>query len=257
MKLLEFGERSGVEPALHLGIQVAGAATAEGESLDGAMMLGDYLGGGGKGDERGGDGNAEELDADVEVERRGAPQGTPSAGEGLRAAAVLGGEEGDDGAEDGVGELADEIGVGLVAVATPCPLPGVSMGISLVGPGRRRHLDLSLFHGRRLAKAKRRIWPQANARQSCPPVTTRCLAPAPARSTRQGWSGGGRGSGWRGRVGRRPPRGFGRVGQAHTRIWGMEALCSRGGLPTCGAFFLVFEFGEILRERFSVHRVYI
>ena len=78
MKLLEFGERSGVEPALHLGIQVAGAATAEGESLDGAMMLGDYLGGGGKGDERGGDGNAGELDADVEVERRGAPQGTPS-----------------------------------------------------------------------------------------------------------------------------------------------------------------------------------
>ena len=146
MKLLEFGECSGVEPVLDLDIKVAGAEAAEGESPGGAMMLRDYLGGGGNGDGGGEDGNARELGADLEVQRRGAPQGAPSAGEGLRAAAVLGGEEGDDGAEDGVGELADKIVVGAVAVATPCPL---------VGPGHGRR-DL-LLHGRR--QRKRKIWP--------------------------------------------------------------------------------------------------
>ena len=48
----------------------------EGESAGGARVLGDYLGDSGGGDEV-----------------------APSAAEDLRAAAVLGGEEGDDGAE--------------------------------------------------------------------------------------------------------------------------------------------------------------
>ena len=76
----------------------------------------------------------------------------PSAGEGLRAAAVLGGEEGYDGADDGVGDAADEIVVGLVAIATaPCPLRRDSMGFTL--RGRRR--GLRLLHCRREME---RVW---------------------------------------------------------------------------------------------------
>ena len=61
----------------------------------------------------------------------------PSAGEGLRAAAILGGEEGDDGAEDGVREATDEIAASLAAVAatTPCPLSFDAMGSSFLEAG--------------------------------------------------------------------------------------------------------------------------
>jgi hypothetical protein len=59
-----------------------------------------------------GDGDMWDPGEDVKVERRGPPEGAPSAREYLRAATVLCWEEGDDGAEDGVGEVADEIGIG-------------------------------------------------------------------------------------------------------------------------------------------------
>ena len=86
----------------------------------------------------------------VDVERRGAPEGAPSAGDGLRASAVLGGEEGDDGAEDGVRKVADEI---AVAVVIPCPFPWPapvrSTGCALLGCRCRRRL-LLLGCGHRL-----------------------------------------------------------------------------------------------------------
>jgi hypothetical protein len=103
-KLLEVGEGSGVEPTLQLGVEVA--ESEEKESAGGTRVLSDYLGDSGGKDEVGED---EALGADREVERRRAPEVAPSAGEGLRAAAVLGGEDGDDGAEDIIGKAADEI----------------------------------------------------------------------------------------------------------------------------------------------------
>ena len=56
-----------------------------------------------------------------EVERRHgrAPEGEPPAGERLRAGAVRGGEEGDDGAEDRIGEATDEI-----EIAAGVSIPG-------------------------------------------------------------------------------------------------------------------------------------
>jgi hypothetical protein len=45
----------------------------------------------------------------VEVERGGAPEAAPPGGEDLGARAFLGGEEGDDFPEDGVGEVADAV----------------------------------------------------------------------------------------------------------------------------------------------------
>lgn len=45
----------------------------------------------------------------VEVERGGEPEVAPSGGERLGADGVLGGEEGDDLTEDGVGEAADAV----------------------------------------------------------------------------------------------------------------------------------------------------
>ena len=60
----------------------------------------------------------------INVERRGAPEGTPSARDGRRARAVFGGEEGDDGAEDVIGEFADEIPVAdELAIPVPRPAP--------------------------------------------------------------------------------------------------------------------------------------
>ena len=51
-------------------------------------------------------------ETDLEVERRGAPEGPPPAREDLDAGAVLGGEERDDAAENLVGEAADQVGGG-------------------------------------------------------------------------------------------------------------------------------------------------
>jgi len=65
--------------------------------------------------------------AAVEAERRGAPQVAPPGGEGLRAGGVLDEEEGDDLAENGVGESADAIDAAAAAAAS-----------SLAGAERRR-----------------------------------------------------------------------------------------------------------------------
>jgi hypothetical protein len=45
----------------------------------------------------------------VDVERGGAPEAAPPGGKDLGARAFLGGEEGDDFPEDGVGEVADSV----------------------------------------------------------------------------------------------------------------------------------------------------
>jgi hypothetical protein len=82
-------------------------------------MLGDYLEDGG-----GRDSMVEEEcgEADLEVEGRGAPKMMPSTRQGLRAAAVLDGENGDDDVEDIMWEATDEIVSG-------------SKGFSLLGSG--------------------------------------------------------------------------------------------------------------------------
>ena len=134
---------------------IAGPEEEEGESAGGARVLGYYLG-----DSGGGDGVAiedrdREEGEDLEAERRGAPQVAPSAGEDQRATAIFGWEEGDDGSEEGVSKVADEIAGVHVAVATPRPLPRGSMGFLFVASGSRRRC-LLLLHGRRLAR--RSVW---------------------------------------------------------------------------------------------------
>jgi hypothetical protein len=146
------GEGRGVKPARRLGVEtaVAGAAAEEVESAGGARVLGDYLGDGG-GWDTGGGGDAPGSDADLEVERRGAPEVAPPVGDDRRAAAVFGGEEGDDGAEDGVGEPADEIvGRSHAAVDTPS-----SLRCGPKGFGGRRTRGLLLLQGRRPASRNR------------------------------------------------------------------------------------------------------
>ena len=82
----------------------------------------------------------------VKVERGGAPEVAPPGREDLGAGAVLGGEEGDDGAEDVIGEFADEIPVAdELAIPVPRPAP--------LGRGFRRLL-LPL-HAPRLASWRR------------------------------------------------------------------------------------------------------
>ena len=109
VEILEVCEGWGVEPAVELGVAVGVVAEADGGEVEAA-------GGAGVDGEDGGDdgGAAEgvgaEGDPGVEVEGRGgAPEGPPPGGEGLRAGAVLDGEEGNHGAEDDVGEATDEI----------------------------------------------------------------------------------------------------------------------------------------------------
>jgi len=53
------------------------------------------------------------MEMEVDVERSGAPHAAPAGGEHLRAGAGFGGEEGDDVAEDAVGEAADPVGEAL------------------------------------------------------------------------------------------------------------------------------------------------
>jgi hypothetical protein len=61
----------------------------------------------------------------VEVKRGGAPEMAPPGREDLGAASFLGGEERDDVAEDGIGEVADAVGASSVipAHAPPSPPP--------------------------------------------------------------------------------------------------------------------------------------
>ena len=77
--------------------------------------------------------------AAVEAERRGAPQVAPPGGEGLRAGGILDGEEGDDLAENGVGESADAIDAAAAAAATDS---------SFLAGAERRRRPLRLGMGR-------------------------------------------------------------------------------------------------------------
>lgn len=102
-----------------------------------------------------------EIVAGVEIERRGSPEGPPSAGDRLRAGAVLGGEQGDDGAEDGIREFADVVAVSneiimadeiAVARPFPWPAPGGSTGCATLGCRHRRRRRRLLLHVRRLPR---------------------------------------------------------------------------------------------------------
>ena len=104
MELLEVGKGLGTKPAVDLAVEAlvdGGEVEAEGW----ARVLGEDLGDVGDAFTL----IAGEVTVGDEVEGRGAPEGSPPAGDGLRAGAILGGEQRDDGAEDGVGEGADEI----------------------------------------------------------------------------------------------------------------------------------------------------
>ena len=104
-EILKAGERPGAEPAVDLAWR---EGPAEREPAGGAGVVGEDPGD--DGDVLAGVARAEAaVDRQVERRRGRAPEGAPPAREDLRARAVLGGEERDDGAEDVVGEVADEI----------------------------------------------------------------------------------------------------------------------------------------------------
>ena len=128
-KLPEIGEGAGAEPSVQLGVPAAEAEAVEGEAAGGARVFGENLGG--KGDAL--PFLAGEI-VNIEVEGRGAPQGAPPAGDELRAGAILGGEERDDFAEDGVGEAADEV----EAAAPGWLLAAGPLESTLLACGRRR-----------------------------------------------------------------------------------------------------------------------
>lgn len=90
----------------------------------------------------------------AEAERGGAPEVAPPRGQGLRARAVVGGEEGDDGGECGVREAADEVGPGLRRLfLVPAP------GAAAVASSHRRYPRFlgwtSRRHGRRMVRNER------------------------------------------------------------------------------------------------------
>ena len=105
VKLLEAVERRGAQPGVHSGRAVVEEVRRDAEAEAGAGVVGEDAGDGlGAGLVAG----VGELAA-VEVERVVAPDVAPPGGEGLDAGGVPGGEEGDDFAEDGVGEAADVV----------------------------------------------------------------------------------------------------------------------------------------------------
>jgi len=112
VKLLEAVERRGAQPGVHSGGVVDDEVRRDAEAEAGAGVVGEDAGDGS--DE--GPVGVGELAA-VEVERGGAPDVAPPGGEGLDAGGVPGGEEGDDFAEDGVGEAADVVDAVAAAAA--------------------------------------------------------------------------------------------------------------------------------------------
>ena len=81
----------------------------------------------------------------AEVEWGGAPEVASPHGQGLRLGAVIGGEEGDDGAADIVREVADEVGAAGQAFRLLFMAPDASAALRrhprFLGPGstNRRH----------------------------------------------------------------------------------------------------------------------
>lgn len=159
IELLESVKGSGLAPAVELSasaVYVAGCELDEWEveATGRARVVGeDPVDDGGAPAKA-----AKEAAISLKVEGRGAPKVVPSAGEGLRACAVLGGEKGDDGTEDGVGEAADGILGNPVAivVATACPIPWPAasdpIGFALSCHGGR----CRLLHGWRQGRS--RVW---------------------------------------------------------------------------------------------------
>jgi hypothetical protein len=132
---MKVGEDLGSKPAFNLTIVVF-ANGGDREAEDWSRMLGEYPG---------------DIDDALaflagegivgdEVERRGAPEWTPPAGDGLRAGAILSGEKRDDGAQDSVGEAVDEIEPHSIAgAAAPRWFLAVqSIQLTLLGGVRRR-----------------------------------------------------------------------------------------------------------------------
>lgn len=129
-KILEAVEAGGAEPSVEGGgggpvtseVEVEGDHVDE-ESAAGARVRGEDARdvGVGVADAEG----AAAVGLELQVERSGEPYVAPPRGEGLRAAAVLGREEGDDVAEDAVGEAADAIGALFLQ---PSPLLGLVSG---------------------------------------------------------------------------------------------------------------------------------
>lgn len=78
----------------------------DGETAAGTSVLGENARDPGCGDLVGAEGGVG-IRVHVDAERSGAPDVAPAGGEDLRAAAVSGGEKGDDVADDGVREAAD------------------------------------------------------------------------------------------------------------------------------------------------------
>ena len=72
----------------------------------------------------------------VEVQRGGAPDVPPPGRQDLGAGTFLGGEEGDDLPEDGVGEGADAVGAG--SSSSSSPLRSSTARLHLRGAQRRR-----------------------------------------------------------------------------------------------------------------------
>lgn len=106
VELLEAVEGAGAEPAVqgHCGaVAELLVARGGGEAAGGARVRGEDAGHLAEGDGMGWDG----MEAEVQVEGSGAPHVAPPGGEDLRASAVLGGEAGDDVAEDGERKAAD------------------------------------------------------------------------------------------------------------------------------------------------------
>jgi len=104
VELLEVAEGAGAEPAVQgrggAGAEVVIVARGRGEAAAGARV---------RGEDAGHLTQRDGVGAEVQVERSGAPDVAPPGGEDLRAGAVLGGEAGDDVAEDGVGKVADAV----------------------------------------------------------------------------------------------------------------------------------------------------
>ena len=141
VEVLEVVERGGAEPAVEPGVDAAEADAAEGEAAGRAAV---------RLEDPGDDGDAlallpGEAAVGVEVEWRRAPEVAPPRGEHGGPRGVLGGEEGDDAAEDLVGEDADQVDAPRISIASLRSFLAIRFVVSPFLGDWSGHL----FHGRR------------------------------------------------------------------------------------------------------------